>query len=318
MSTQNGVSIGSSSGTSTPSVKPDPLGFLTRLNESVYVRRPASSSPPASGPRLVLLCTWMGAQPTHMAKYVKPYTELYPDSPVVVVRSEMRHFVRPRTLEEVQLGADAILAEFPELEKQSDTVSTAETISSTSPPPLLIHVWSNGGSSTLMHLARRLPSLPKYTIVFDSTPGQFRYKSTHTAMLATVPPWLRRLLSPAIHLLCMYWWLITQFGKRVLGKRLDALSVTAAAQNTPERLALEVRRSYIYSKEDALIPWEDVEEHAAEAKAKGANVRLELFKGVHVGHLRTDPERYWKVVKETYEGKESPAADGAKQIEATA
>lgn len=258
----------------------------------------------------------MGAQPAHIAKYVRPYKDQYPASSIVLVRSEMRHFVRPSTLSEVQLGVDTLLSEFPELVQAStapDTSSASETT-----PPLLIHVWSNGGSTILYNLTKRLPSLPRNTIIFDSCPGQFRYSSTYTAMMATLPPMLRVILSPAVHLLCGWWWLRHKLGTMLGGPRRDPLAITAASHNTPERLAQEVRRSYIYSKEDALIPYKDVEAHAADAEKKGADVRLELFKGVHVGHLRADPERYWRVVKETYAGTTALPAEPAVQQEVQA
>lgn len=243
----------------------------------------------------------MGAHPMHISKYVKPYTKLYPHSAIVLVRSEMRHFVRPGTIDEIKPAVDAIRAEFSEsMEPMADHLTTSTA--STSYPPLLVHVWSNGGSNGLCHIARRLPPLPPYTIVYDSTPGQFRYRSTVTALLAVLPPLLRTILAPAVHALCCWWWLRYQFDQRVLRINRDPLYLTAAAQNSPARLAREVRRSYIYSKEDALIDYRDVEAHAAEAKTKGADVRLELFAGTHVGHLRADPERYWRVVRETYAG----------------
>jgi len=66
----------------------------------------------------------------------------------------------------------------------------------------------------------------------------------------------------------------------------------------------EVRRTYIYSEADALVDWRDVESHAAAAVENGfRDVRLEKFEGsMHVAHARADEGRYWRVVRETWEG----------------
>lgn len=61
---------------------------------------------------------------------------------------------------------------------------------------------------------------------------------------------------------------------------------------------------YLYSPVDELIPPEDVERHAAEARSRSAvrDVRLERFeKSPHVAHARTDPERYWRAIRRIWE-----------------
>lgn len=63
----------------------------------------------------------------------------------------------------------------------------------------------------------------------------------------------------------------------------------------------DVRRAYVYSKEDALIRWEDVEAHAREASSGGGKVNLELFTGPHVAHLKGERKRYLEVVKRLWE-----------------
>jgi hypothetical protein len=68
----------------------------------------------------------------------------------------------------------------------------------------------------------------------------------------------------------------------------------------------EVRRCYVYSKEDELIKWEDVEEHAglaqeAEGEEGGKRVTLELFSGPHVAHLKGERKRYTEVVRRLWE-----------------
>ena len=78
-----------------------------------------------------------------------------------------------------------------------------------------------------------------------------------------------------------------------------------------------VQRTYICSDKDDMVPMSGVLEHAGEAKAVLANIlaheegeeknvdgviRTEGFVGtMHVNHMAGDPERYWRIVKETLE-----------------
>lgn len=56
-------------------------------------------------------------------------------------------------------------------------------------------------------------------------------------------------------------------------------------------------RLFLYSKEDDLIYWEDLEANAAMARSKGYETVLERFEGSpHVGHMRAHPEQYWSAI----------------------
>ena len=70
----------------------------------------------------------------------------------------------------------------------------------------------------------------------------------------------------------------------------------------PKLFPADAVRSYNYSKEDKVIKWEKVEEHAARAKAACTNdVQLNMFVGTpHVGHLRKDPAKYWETIKRSW------------------
>lgn len=323
--------------TTTP---PHPLGFLSRLSRSVYLYKPdvVAAKAPSKHPRLILLATWMGAQDVHIAKYLTPYRAAYPSSPIVVIRTELSDFMVPgRRTERARQFARIIPVlrdAFPELavggvipapQDETDASSVSSSSVSTSdiadseisgvlvkPPPrapraeLLIHVWSNGGGSALAALRGVLKkaqvALPRYSFVLDSTPGQFHYKSTFTAFALSFPPWLRRLLSPFLHAMVAWFWL-RQNISRVFGGPGGPLRTAAASHNTPAARASEVRRAYIYSDADKLIHAADVEQHAREAEALGFTVRRENFgKSAHVAHMKADPERYWRIARETFEG----------------
>lgn len=201
-------------------------------------------------------------------------------------------------------------------------------------PEILVHVFSNGGATILRHLYTLYSSnnsnnnitttttrstaggLPPRVTIFDSAPGRFHYARSVHAFTVGLPhartPLLKYLLVHlAVRLLCAAYWV----AQCVLGRLLSlSLDRTYAVHNDPPAAAHEeVRRTYIYSREDRMIDFRDVEAHAAEARRKGVvggggggeeeGVRLERFQGTeHVAHVRGDAVRYWRVVKETWEG----------------
>lgn len=303
---------------------------------------PALAYPSTSTPRLVVLGTWMGAQPAHMDKYIEPYRTLFPTTPILVLRSEARDWLSPWAKPDMSAAASVVRSIFPEISDSSPTPSivssTTSPDSSTSTlspsggragkPELLIHVWSNGGSASLARLRQALfkqsARLPPFTLILDSTPGQFRYKATYAAFSLVAPKKWAWLLKPFLHGFVAWFWLLTYVRAKLdFRRRKDVedshflhktkpagpkpfgpLALLAASHNVRDLLALEARRTYIFSKEDALIPIEDVQAHAADAEAKGFKVREEEFIGtMHVAHARKEPERYWRVVRETWEGK---------------
>jgi hypothetical protein len=88
-----------------------------------------------------------------------------------------------------------------------------------------------------------------------------------------------------------------------LGMLPDLLGDRYCSHNYHEENTAERRRTYIYSAEDTLTDWRDVEAHAKEAERKGFEVGLERYKGSkHVAHAREDERRYWGIFKRTVEG----------------
>ncbi|KLT43712.1 hypothetical protein CC85DRAFT_284223 [Cutaneotrichosporon oleaginosum] len=262
----------------------------------------------------------MGAQPPHMDKYIEPYRRLFPSSPILVLRSEAGDWLNPWKKPSMDAAATVVqsLYDASELAPASASVPHSPT-----DPDLVIHVWSNGGSASLARLrqslAKQRAALPPYTLVLDSTPGQFSYRGTFSAFSLVAPKKWAWLLRPLLHGFVAWFWLLTYVRARLdfrrraevgeaqakgKSKLFGPLALLAASHNTAAVRAREARRTYIYSREDALIPYTDVEEHGADARGKGFNVRMEEFKGTaHVAHARTEPERYWEIVRETWEGR---------------
>lgn len=285
----------------------------------------ASDGVPRRDPGLILLGTWMGAAPKHIQKYTDAYRHLFPSSPILLVRSEPTDFMKPTAARENLRPAARLVEAYaasPLTPLSIPTITANEKPGvskdllkktgldkperSTAGGPMLVHVWSNGGSNSLWGIRRQSSVFPQYKLIMDSCPGQFHYKATFTAFSLTIPyPWLRRLLAPLIHAMCCWFWIRLRLPK--LSKAIGGmggggpLRLSADSHNDPKLLGTDLGRTYIYSDEDALVPSADVEEHAKEAKERGFSVRMEKFRGSqHVAHAKKDPERYWRAVRETW------------------
>jgi hypothetical protein len=132
-------------------------------------------------------------------------------------------------------------------------------------------------------------------MVLDSTPGKFHWNRVHETYAAMAPRWMSLVLHVGIALVVV----------------LNALSLSQmfplpkmmAALNSESITKQQKRRTYIFSGTDKMIAAEDVKAHGEEAREKGFEVRFEDFgESAHVQHMRSDPERYWGVVRETWQG----------------
>lgn len=177
-----------------------------------------------------------------------------------------------------------------------------------------IHLFSNGGMFTTAHLllAYRFATggkpLRVSAMVLDSAPGVAAPSRSLKALTYGLPKALViRQITYAL-LVMMVWgsWIV----RRLMLRMEDPFAFTRRATLDKELVIAALRKKetegkedvikscYIYSESDDLVPWTDVEEHAAMAVTKGRKVELEKFKGSpHVGHMRQDPEKYWAIVK---------------------
>lgn len=270
-----------------------PLSFMESLSPIVSLYRPPASpttSNPAA-PKLILICSWTGAKDLHIAKYITKYQTLYPTSQILLVKSPRSILLKPSTIPAaVSPAVPVIRSIFP--------FPTSDTPNS--PPELLIHLFSNGGSSSLCALyTAYLPSiLPPHMTIFDSAPGATRVSGTVNFFTVGHSALQRALITPLIYLAA----LVVVAGIYA-GLITDSIAVWAGSHNEKARNR-EVRRVYLYSEEDELVYWRDVERHAEQAEERGFEVRREKFKGTaHVAHARFEGERYWGIVKGIWEGR---------------
>ncbi|GAA5911565.1 hypothetical protein JCM5296_007211 [Sporobolomyces johnsonii] len=260
-------------------------------------------------PELIVIAAWMDAQLQHAEKYVVSYRTLYPFSPVLLLRSSQTAFYG--------LSGDFNRALAPAV----DLIRARSTGTAGPESRILVHVFSNGGCMTLKRLnellAKPTPTagtgekepllesedeqvarrLPARAVVFDSCPGGTSLQITLRAF--TAPIRSRWLKLPAMAALTLIYgatkiWNFIRRQHPTLVRLYNYL-------NTPGALP-PIPRLYLYSKADLLVPFTDVERHAAEAAAQGITVRQEVFeKTPHVAHARAEPERYWRAVTKLWE-----------------
>ncbi|BGP15464.1 hypothetical protein JCM10213_000180 [Rhodosporidiobolus nylandii] len=296
---------------------------LKRLSSSVYYVEPAlaaganGAKGPGKGkaPELVLVSSWMDAQIRHIEKYLASYRELYPTASILLIRSDQRDFysLGDRLARSLSPAVDLIRAHAARSSSSSSTGAAAGPESN-----ILVHVFSNGGCMSLKELnellrrpasgatradgeprlngAKQLDGVPARCIVFDSCPG-------HSTLRLTLRAFTAGMKSRWLKLPVMAFFSLLYGGLKLIDiilRRPPALTRLSAYLNSP---ALPpVPRLYLYSHADALVPGTDVEAHAAQAKAKGAQVRMERFDGTaHVAHARKEGERYWAAVERSWE-----------------
>ncbi|KAF9878467.1 hypothetical protein CkaCkLH20_03959 [Colletotrichum karsti] len=284
---------------------------MVPLSPNTFLYEPPSgASADPNSPKLIVLFTWMSAQDVHIAKYTSRYTALYPTARILLVKCPFIHTLSARIAKrEIKPAVSVVRA-------LADTTATAAP-GETARPQLLLHVFSNGGATNLAKFyelyaaadrAGRL-ELPPHVTVYDSCPGGFHWMRSYRALSAALP----RFLAPFVHVIIGWFWIFQiPFGKSgIFGKMWNALKHRALLQS-------EQRRVYLYSKEDEMIYWGDVEKHANEAKEVGFQVERERFEGSqHVAHARLDGDRYWGTVKQLWDGKEEAPSQEEAQPEQT-
>ena len=259
-------------------------GF-TRLNDITSIYRPDQSEKvtAATGPCLIVYCSWMGAATKHIAKYIEKYKQLFPDASILLIES---------TLTDMFTGSD--------LAPACNVINSFAKSSDGQDPYIVLHAYSNGGANNATWLADRLlqttERLPFSKLILDCCPGKGEATSVTQAITMSLPkqPLIRVIGSWLIYSTCVVMMSIYI----ALGWE-DTISRIRRRFNDANMFSTEMPKLYLYSENDALVNWEHVHEHAEDAKQKGYLVREEKFtKAAHVALLIEDNDRYWNAVKD--------------------
>ena len=134
-------------------------------------------------------------------------------------------------------------------------------------------------------------------LILDSCPGQGRKDSAKKAFGANIKlPILKAILGILADVL---YWYCTLRGTVLAGVplRFTRMRNFLNSESALPWLTRSTPRLYAYSNTDPMVPWQEVEAHAAEAEALGFNVQLLKFaNSPHVAHARGHPETYWGAV----------------------
>jgi hypothetical protein len=287
------------SATLAPEIASKPLSFMQKLDPLVSVYRATdipNTSTNTDQPRLIIIASWTDARDVHIAKYITKYQALYPTAQILLLKSTMSCMFRPS-----QIG--------PAMRIAASVVRASQTPVSSSVPssPLLVHIFSNGGSSSIANLYEQFAAtagsgqdkqLPPHVTIYDSCPGLFRMSRAVAFVSVSLPPLQQLIATPLLYAFAAFWTLCM-----TINLLPNSLQEWYKSHNHDVGNEAEVRRVYVYSEEDTLIAWKDVEAHATEAKRKGFEVRLERFeRSAHVAHVRRDERRYWQIVRRAVEG----------------
>ena len=293
-------------------------------------------SKPTPG-QLVIICTWLGAAPKHIAKYTGLYQSIAPGARILLIESNVptmassynhqRDVIKPA----VSVVLDT-LAELDYHPATSDTKSisnghlpngnTSKIVEPRAEPKVLLHTSSNGGTNTATQLLLVLNSkmhspLPLAGLVCDSCPANGTYWKSHDAMVLSLPKnSASRLLGALVcHciLIVLYTWIAcgnenpASLNRRTM---LDPEIVSPGWEKSDKdreqyrtKAESKGRVCYLYSKADRMCHWEDVKEHAEKAKAMSWSVKEIIFDGSgHCAHFSKDEEKYAKAVKSLWQG----------------
>ncbi|KAK3324978.1 hypothetical protein B0H66DRAFT_547183 [Apodospora peruviana] len=283
------------------------LPGFTKLSKQILVKSPSTSSQSSpTDPTTIIIYGWGDARPKHIAKYVSGFETLFPAAKIVLIFSPILKAL-------YQVLETRAKTMHPVLEAVFGSTSVeALTSPSAKKERILVQVMSNTGGinfAATLYAYRQIvgpghPPFPHQMLVCDSTPG-----STH--FMTNIGPWSKALAVGAATYLPWPFvitralavvFLATMHGLAVLIGEQSAAEFSTGAVNDPSLCDVGAKRLYLYSKEDDIIFWYDIEEHAAMARGKGYDVAGEVFEGTgHVGHLRAHPEQYWAAIKGRWE-----------------
>ncbi|KAF1999365.1 hypothetical protein P154DRAFT_601476 [Amniculicola lignicola CBS 123094] len=256
---------------------------------------------------LIILCTWLGALPKHIKKYIAMYHAITPTTPILLIESSIWTVTAPYP---IQLSRMHTL--LPILHRA--LASTIPTV-----PKLLIHTFSNGGSNSATQLLlayhrEAKSALPLQGIICDSGPAKGEYWKSHRSMMVSLPRhpvWQWVIGPPLAHGVLVGMrsgvWMgrYPVFEDLIRGTLVDEKVVGGRGTGNGKR-----RITYVWGKGDEQVDWRDVEGHAEVARERGWEVESEEFVGSgHCDHARIDGARYRRILGDIWNAQEVARAE---------
>lgn len=225
----------------------------------------------------------MAAAPRHISKYTSQYQSILPHTSILLLQCSLP-------------------AVFYSAEKQKGLLAPARDVvrSFEAGGWIVLHAFSNGGSTIACHLATQLKNDGNWAgfdrVVLDCCPSFPTIEGAVDAISFSLPK------NPVLHAAGKVLLRVVIFTYLVLFVRLaggeDGVRRIRRVLNSPEIFNVDAERMYVYSVQDALVQDWAVEMHAKDAKDRGYQVRQEKFEvGAHCAlGVGDGGERYWKAV----------------------
>ncbi|EEB10228.1 conserved hypothetical protein [Pediculus humanus corporis] len=160
--------------------------------------------------------------------------------------------------------------------------------------PIFFHMFSNGGAFFYQHVSFQMQKkqlkLQVKGAIFDSAPGERRFYSVYKALTAILggPSWYNVPLGFCISVFLFTVFLILAILKGIKEfkkPQTDPLVLVNEPYNWPQL--------FIYSKNDSLVKFQDIEKFADKRKNMGIKIEKLCFDdSPHVQHLVTHREKY--------------------------
>lgn len=274
------------------------LPGFSALSKQIFVREGDETKPAQlHDPDVVVIYGWGDCLPQHLAKYAAGYRKLFPAAKQVLVLSPIAKAMFT-TLEQRSSHMALVLSAIG-----SDSSNEKQQ------PRTLIHAMSNTGAinfaATLNeHVRTFKEAMPHQLFIMDSTPGGTNLtwanlKRWSLAMTLGTFKWF-----PWPRLVTQWIWgffLLANSFLLFLRRQKHAGAWSRVAANDEKFAVKSAQRLYMYSKEDALIGYKDIEEHAEEAKKLGYVTHTKVFKGSgHVEHMRMHTDEYWAAIEASW------------------
>ena len=259
------------------------LENFKRLNGSVYIHDPTTTTSSENHPDLILIAGWMNGSPRHISKYTAGYQKLYPSARILAI-----------TTTSVDAAFTTHGANLKRIAPVLDILYTLHPNSK-----LLLHFFSDGGSFTSTLIARKYQErmgrpLPAKVVILDSSPGRAAYEAGVRAFSLALP---KNIVLKVIGILLLRLFYGFYHMYYYIRREPNLVEKGRVDLNTKSLFDIDAPRLYIYSVADDMISWQFVEEHCNEAKKLGYTVNTEKFMDSgHCGHLMTDEKRYWAAV----------------------
>lgn len=296
-----------------PAKQPQVPGFAP-VTDQIFVRDATAAaaaaatepSPDGDGaepsqPDAVIVFGWGDGLPKHVAKYADGYATLFPQARQIVVLSPIAKAMFSEHAARASTMVPLVKALFP------DGPGAASA-----PRSIAVHIMSNTGAVNYASTLRAYRDmyghqLPHDLLVLDSTPGTtdmtwpnlVRWSRAMALGLSALVP-LPFVVTQSI---CGAFLFANGSYLHLRGQQ-SAGAWSAAATRNPDLVTPSTRKLFLYSREDDLIPWQDIEDDIARNNREGWSTDAVLFHGSgHVGHMRLHTERYWHAIRESWERK---------------